>query len=1242
MPEEAASLPSEFQSEEGVRDNPFPGLRSFESDETHLFFGRDGQSDELLRILTRNRFVAVIGVSGSGKSSLVRAGLLPTIERGFMAGAGSNWRILTIRPGATPMANLAAALSQSSALEAADLDIGRRQTLVDAALSRDSFGLIEAARLTRSTSRENLLVLVDQFEEIFRLGSGRLKTADAEDPAAFVRQLLEAIHQTEVPIYVAITMRSDFLGDCARFRDLPETLNRAQYLIPRMNREQRRQAIEGPIAVGDATISSRLVQRLLNDLGDEPDQLPILQHALMRTWDAWYREGKLDSPIDLDHYEGIGGMSDALSRHADEAYAELDEHSKDIARRLFQCISEKGPDNREIRRPTRLSEICAIAEADQESVVKVIDCFRSHGRTFLVPPAHETLGPNSVIDVSHESLIRLWNRLRKWTDEESEDAAIYKRLADDAARNKAGRVGLLRNPGLAATLEWRATRKPNAAWANRYAPGFLAAMEFLEHSRRSSLVRRYTAGSAVALGLLATFGVGWIYSSSAKKVHDTAQAALARQLGYEAQANERDNPEKIELSALLALESNKLAPTMEDDDFLRQVEAISERPQFKLGLPGVVHAVSYSRDGRMLAAAAGETVDLIETATGKVLQSLKSADTLTSVSFSPDGSRLATASYDRSARVFDVSTGKQLWNSAQNGVVLAIAFSPDGRYLTTGGLDKTVRMFDAASGLPIWQQALGDGVGAVAFSGDGRFLATGSLDKTARVFDVLTGKEVRKWPRRSAVSSVGFSPDSRYLAIGCDDGGVVIFDVATSEEKWRFLEGDKINALAFSPDGKFLAVGSADKTARIFETEEGREVFDIKEDGGVDAIAFSPDGRYLATGSEERTARVFDVAAGTELWRLVHSDTVGTVAFSPDGRFLATGSDDKNARLFQMAKNDVAFDTGKDQVTTAVFSPDERFVAILGQTKVGQQFEYATQVFEIPSGKNIRTLRAASPDKQVLAVAFGPQGKEIALGIKDGTTSLIETATGNTIVTLKGNESKVVAVAFSSNGRFVATGSFDLTARVFDAATGAEISKLKHGDVVDAVAFSPDGTLVATGSYDKTARVFEAASGRQLSQFQHDSQVDSVAFSPDGRYVTTGTRGRSDKVHVFEATTGRELWNATQDAEIGDVFFSPDNRYVITVNNDKSARIFEQATGEEDSQLSLPRQILGLSFNLQGSEVVAASAASDRSKIDLESFPLHDSDLAKDVCARLSRGDLTAQEWKQYLPNEPPEKVCPE
>ena len=280
--------------------NPFPGLRSFEADETHLFFGRDGQSDDLLRILARNRFVAVVGTSGSGKSSLVRAGVLPALQSGFMAGAGSRWRIATIRPGANPIENLATAINNSAAASPGELDFDARHILLESVLRRNSFGLIEAARITKTAPRENVLVLVDQFEEIFRLRSDRSGgNVEEEDAAGLVRLLLEATRQVEVPIYIAITMRSDFLGDCAQFQDLPETMNEAQYLIPRMTREQRRQAIEGPVAVGGGIIAPRLVQKLLNDVGDAPDQLPILQHALMRTWDAWYREGQ---PRDSDRF----------------------------------------------------------------------------------------------------------------------------------------------------------------------------------------------------------------------------------------------------------------------------------------------------------------------------------------------------------------------------------------------------------------------------------------------------------------------------------------------------------------------------------------------------------------------------------------------------------------------------------------------------------------------------------------------------------------------------------------------------------------------------------------------------------------------------------------------------------------------------------------------------------------------------------------------------------------------------
>jgi flagellar biosynthesis GTPase FlhF/energy-coupling factor transporter ATP-binding protein EcfA2 len=475
-----------MQPEAHIHANPFPGLRPFESNENHLFFGRDGQSDELLRRLRERRFVAVVGTSGSGKSSLVRAGLLPSLHGGFMISAGSSWRVTIFRPGGNPIGALATALnSEDSLLPRGTADAAIQRSITEATLRRSSSGLADVVKQARIPAHENLLVVVDQFEEVFRYK----KTDDAprpeDDAAAFVKLLLEATRQRDVPVYVIITMRSDFLGDCSQFRDLPEAINEGQYLIPRMTRDQRREAITGPIAVGGATVTPRLVNRLLNDVGDNPDQLPILQHALMRTWQQWAR-GDHAAPIDTTDYESIGGMREALSRHADKAYDELPtERDRRIAERMFKLLTERGTDNREIRRPTRLKEICAVTEADEGEVAAVIESFRREGRSFLMPPASVPLGADSLIDISHESLIRGWHRLEKWVDDEALSARIYRRLAETAALYRADEAGLWREPDLPIALAWRDASHPNAAWGARYSPDFDEAMEFLEESKRA-------------------------------------------------------------------------------------------------------------------------------------------------------------------------------------------------------------------------------------------------------------------------------------------------------------------------------------------------------------------------------------------------------------------------------------------------------------------------------------------------------------------------------------------------------------------------------------------------------------------------------------------------------------------------------------------------------------------------------------------------------------------------------------
>src|SRR6185369_9384272 len=459
--------------------NPFPGLRPFSTEEKHLFFGRELQTAELLIRLRRTRFLAAIGPSGSGKSSLVRAGVLPELYGGTMVKAGSKWHVIIMRPGGSPISNLAAALREGDLYDPGEEDVA---AWVKTTLLRSGLGLADAVRQSQLPTGTNLLLVVDQFEEMFRFGNNTSR--DREEGSAFVNLLLEASRQPDQRIYIVLTMRSDFLGDCAQYRGLAEAINEGEYLIPRLSRDQWRSAIQGPVRVGGGEIAPRLVQRLLNDVGENPDQLPILQHALMRAWEFWAAHRQGAEPIDLVHYEAIGGMADALSRHADEAYFELQtDRSREIAKKSFQALTENGPDNRGIRRPTRMSDLLDILEIGEEELLPVLECFRKAGRSFLMPPPDVLIQRSTVIDISHESLMRVWGRLQKWVEEESQSARIYRRLAETALLEKEHRAGLYRDPDLQIGLIWRDESQPTAAWGDRYHPGFKEAMDFLEKSR---------------------------------------------------------------------------------------------------------------------------------------------------------------------------------------------------------------------------------------------------------------------------------------------------------------------------------------------------------------------------------------------------------------------------------------------------------------------------------------------------------------------------------------------------------------------------------------------------------------------------------------------------------------------------------------------------------------------------------------------------------------------------------------
>ena len=468
----------------GTLFNPFPGLRPFESDEDHLFFGREKQIDELLRRLRSCRFLAVVGTSGSGKSSLIRSGLIPALQSGFMTTAGSSWRIATFRPGEDPTGHLAASLNASEVLGANAELASTNRVLLDATLHRGTLGLVNAVRQARIPQQDNVLIVVDQFEELFRFRQNRQAGSSWDEAIAFVKLLLEAAQQNEIPIYVVVTMRSDFIGECMEFPGLPEAVNNGQYLVPRMTRDELRSAIAGPVAVGGAEITPRLVLRLLNEVGNDHDQLPVLQHALMRTWDHWqhHRQG---GPIDVADYEAIGTLREALSLHAEEAYQETgSDQGRRITERMFKALTDTFSDPRGVRRPSSISQLSAICEAPELEVIRVVEIFRRPGRSFLMPPAAMALDSRSIVDISHESLMRCWTRLIAWAEEERLSARAYARLSQASAWFDEGTAGLWHNPELELGLRWKLENHPTEAWAERYNSSFARAMEFLDRSKK--------------------------------------------------------------------------------------------------------------------------------------------------------------------------------------------------------------------------------------------------------------------------------------------------------------------------------------------------------------------------------------------------------------------------------------------------------------------------------------------------------------------------------------------------------------------------------------------------------------------------------------------------------------------------------------------------------------------------------------------------------------------------------------
>ncbi|MCP4662466.1 MAG: hypothetical protein GY856_44275, partial [bacterium] len=913
----------------GERFNPFPGLRSFEEHEDHLFFGRERDLDELLRRLRSTRFLAVLGTSGSGKSSLVKSGLIPALYSGFMSRAGSSWRIAVMRPGEDPIGQLAAALNAPGMLgsQADDAELaGMNRALLESTLRRGDLGFAECVREARLPAHDRLLVVVDQFEELFRFKRSRI-TGSGDEANAFVQLLLSAA-QHDAPIYVVVTMRSDFIGHTTELAGLTDAINRGQYLVPLMDRAQRRAAITGPVAVGGGEISPRLVLRLLNDVGDDPDQLPILQHALMRTWDRWEKDHADGEPLDLRHFEAVGTLKEALDRHAEEAFAELDsERRREVCERLFKCLTEKDPDSHlGVRRPSRLDEICAVSGAHADEVRAVVEVFRRPGRSFLMPPAGSELAAGSVVDISHESLMRVWKRLIRWVDEETEAASFYNRLTEAAGHHDEGTAALWRNPELELGRRWRDKHRPTAAWAERYEPNFERAIAFLEASqqdwerelaareraRRAKLRRARILAVILGSAALLTLAFGlWA-------LHLKGMAEAERQRAEEQRREAVAQREEAERQRREALRQHQRAET--ERQAADQARGVAEVER-QVAEEQKVIAVDKQRE-------ADEQRQVAVVARGQAEEARTVADEQREVAeaerqVAEEQRELAEQAEQEARRLRRIAEARALAvetlsfeDEAQHQLAALLALQAYRLNRSSGGEPEDPEVYHALRvasgrlGSDRTEVLLGhqDAVRALALAPDGHTVASGSEDGELRLSDLERPQEgtASVGSFAGGLRALAFAPDGRELAAGSADGSLRLFERARIDQPPRLLvpAGAVVSALSYRPGTPMLAVARADGRVRLWNIDApdaGPTELDGAGPAPIRALAWSPDGGSLAAGGDGGGVLVWNVSRPAAPPRAIGGGAeVHSLAVSRDGRLLAAGSAGGPIRLFDL------------------------------------------------------------------------------------------------------------------------------------------------------------------------------------------------------------------------------------------------------------------------------------------------------------------------------------------------------